>query len=91
MAMRFLERELRRELAALGREDLMDPAVGAIELTDDGETVTCTCSEGGLARTGARPRVCTGLGRLRPSRIGADVLLPLARRGGEAEHRREWR
>lgn len=39
MAMRFLERELRRELAALGREELMERAVGSIELTDDGETV----------------------------------------------------
>lgn len=39
MAMRFLERELRAALALAGRADLMDRAVGSIELTDDGETV----------------------------------------------------
>ena len=39
MALRFLERELRREFAALGCEDLMHQAVGSISLTDDGETV----------------------------------------------------
>jgi hypothetical protein len=39
MALRFLERELRRELAAVGREGLMDGAVRAIGLTDDGGTV----------------------------------------------------
>lgn len=39
MAMRFLERELRTALALIGRADLMERAVGSIELTDDGETV----------------------------------------------------
>ncbi|HEU4759906.1 MAG TPA: hypothetical protein VFT91_07995 [Dehalococcoidia bacterium] len=39
MALRFLERLLRRELAARGREELMDAAVGRIGLTDDGGTV----------------------------------------------------
>ncbi len=39
MALRFLERELRRELAGLGREELMDAAVGGIGLTDDGSTI----------------------------------------------------
>lgn len=39
MAMRFLERELRTVLASIGRADLMERAVGSIELTDDGETV----------------------------------------------------
>jgi len=39
MALRFLERELRRELAGLGRDELMESAVGSIELTDDGETI----------------------------------------------------
>ncbi len=39
MALRFLERELRRELAGLGREELMDAAVGGIGLTDDGGTI----------------------------------------------------
>ena len=39
MAMRFLERELRTALASIGRTDLMERAVGSIELTDDGETV----------------------------------------------------
>jgi hypothetical protein len=39
MALRFLERELRRELAQLGREDLIDAAVGSIGLTDDGGTI----------------------------------------------------
>ena len=39
MALRFLERELGRTLATIGREDLMGRAVGSIELTDDGETV----------------------------------------------------
>jgi hypothetical protein len=39
MALRFLERELRRELAQLGREELMDSAVGGIGLTDDGGTI----------------------------------------------------
>lgn len=39
MAMRFLERELRTTLAAIGRADLMEQAVGSIALTDDGETI----------------------------------------------------
>ena len=39
MALRFLERELRRELAGIGCEELMDAAVAAIGLTDDGGTV----------------------------------------------------
>lgn len=39
MALRFLERELRRELAQLGREEIMDAAVGSIGLTDDGGTI----------------------------------------------------
>ncbi|HET9477311.1 MAG TPA: hypothetical protein VFP63_07465 [Dehalococcoidia bacterium] len=39
MAMRFLERELRAALSAIGRADLIERAVGSIELTDDGETV----------------------------------------------------
>ena len=39
MAMRFLERELRAVLESIGRADLMEKAVGSIELTDDGETV----------------------------------------------------
>lgn len=39
MALRFLERELRRLLAERGREDLMRAAVGSVGLTDDGETV----------------------------------------------------
>ena len=37
MALRFLERELRRVLAERGREDLAD--AGTIALTDDGGTV----------------------------------------------------
>ncbi len=39
MALRFLERELRRELAQLGREELMEAAVSGIGLTDDGGTI----------------------------------------------------
>ena len=39
MALRFLERLLRRELADRGREELMDAAVGSIGLTDDGGTI----------------------------------------------------
>ncbi len=39
MSLPFLERELRRELAELGRDDLMDAAVGGIGLTDDGSAV----------------------------------------------------
>ncbi len=39
MALRFLERELRRELALLGREELMEAAVKGIGLTDDGGTI----------------------------------------------------
>ena len=39
MALRFLERELRRELALLGREELMGVAVSGIGLTDDGGTI----------------------------------------------------
>ena len=39
MSLRFLERELRRELAGLGREELMERAVGGIGLTDDGSTI----------------------------------------------------
>ncbi len=39
MALRFLERELRRLLGEQGREELMDAAVGSIGLTDDGATV----------------------------------------------------
>ncbi len=39
MALRFLERELRRELAQLGRGEIMDAAVSGIGLTDDGGTI----------------------------------------------------
>src|SRR3972149_4347878 len=39
MAVRFLERELRRELAGIGREELMRSAVERIGLTDDGGTI----------------------------------------------------
>ena len=39
MALRFLERELRQELARIGREALMQSAVGGISLTDDGGTI----------------------------------------------------
>lgn len=39
MALRFLERELGRALAGMGRGDLVDRAMGSVELTDDGETV----------------------------------------------------
>lgn len=39
MALRFLERELRRLLAERGGEPLMDAAVGSIGLTDDGVTI----------------------------------------------------
>ncbi len=39
MALRFLEVRLRRELAKLGHEELMDAAVGSIGLTDDGSTI----------------------------------------------------
>lgn len=39
MTLRFLERELRRELAALGREKLMEAAVDGIGFTDDGSTI----------------------------------------------------
>ena len=39
MALRFLERELRRELAGIGREDVMNSAVRGIGLTDDGGTI----------------------------------------------------
>jgi hypothetical protein len=39
MALRFLEAHLRRELARLGHDGLMDAAVGSIGLTDDGSTI----------------------------------------------------
>ena len=39
MALRFLERELRQELAGIGREELMQSAVEGIGLTDDGGTI----------------------------------------------------
>src|SRR3989304_5762386 len=39
MALRFLERELRRGLAGIGREELMERAVAGIGLTDDGGTI----------------------------------------------------
>ena len=39
MALRFLERLLRKELARRGRGELMDAAVGGIGLTDDGGTI----------------------------------------------------
>ena len=39
MALRFLERELRRLLVDGGRPELADRAVGAITLTDDGGTI----------------------------------------------------
>ncbi len=39
MALRFLERELRRALAQLGRDELMEAAVSGIGLTDDGRTI----------------------------------------------------
>jgi hypothetical protein len=39
MALRFLERELRRLLSERGREPQMGAAVGSIGLTDDGGTI----------------------------------------------------
>lgn len=39
MALRFLERRLRRLLAERGREELADVAVGSVGFTDDGGTV----------------------------------------------------
>jgi len=39
MALRFLERELRRFLADRRREELAHAAVGAISFTDDGGTI----------------------------------------------------
>lgn len=39
MALRFLERELRRQLARTGREELMETAVEGVGLTDDGSTI----------------------------------------------------
>ena len=39
MALRFLERELRQGLSGIGREELMESAVGRIGLTDDGGTI----------------------------------------------------
>jgi len=39
MALRFLERELRRLLAECGRESLADTTVDSIGLTDDGGTI----------------------------------------------------
>ena len=39
MALRFLERELRRLLAGLGRGELAAAAVGSVGFTDDGGTI----------------------------------------------------
>lgn len=39
MALRFLEDELRRLLAELGRADLADAALGSVGFTDDGGTI----------------------------------------------------
>jgi len=39
MALRFLERELRRLLVDTGHQSLTDAAVGAITFTDDGGTI----------------------------------------------------
>ncbi len=39
MALLFLERHLRAELAGLGRPDLAQRAVGRVDLTDDGSTI----------------------------------------------------
>ncbi len=39
MALRFLERELRRLLVDRGREELAHAALGAISFTDDGGTI----------------------------------------------------
>lgn len=39
MALRFLERRLRRLLAERGREELADVAVGSVGFTDDGSTI----------------------------------------------------
>ena len=39
MALRFLERRLRRLLAERGREELADVAVGSVGFTDDGGTI----------------------------------------------------
>jgi hypothetical protein len=39
MALRFLERELRRLMVESGRQDLEEAAVGAITFTDDGGTI----------------------------------------------------
>jgi hypothetical protein len=39
VALRFLERELRRLLEERGRRDLMEEAVGSVGFTDDGGTI----------------------------------------------------
>jgi hypothetical protein len=39
MALSFLERQLRKELARLGRGGLAEQAVGRVTLTDDGSTI----------------------------------------------------
>jgi hypothetical protein len=39
MPLAFLERELRRQLAEAGRDDLSEDALGAVGLTDDGGTI----------------------------------------------------
>lgn len=39
MALRFLERDLRRLLSEQGRADLAEQAVGAVTFTDDGGTI----------------------------------------------------
>lgn len=39
MALRFLERELRRALTERGREELSRDAVGGVRFTDDGGTI----------------------------------------------------
>jgi hypothetical protein len=39
MALRFLERELARLLADLGRNELAEAALGSVRFTDDGGTI----------------------------------------------------
>ena len=78
MALRFLERELRRLLAENGRPELMESAVGAIGLTDDGGTIYVHLfPSAGSGKAQGRAFVLAWEDYV-PDGIEQDVLLPLA-------------
>jgi hypothetical protein len=85
MALRFLERELRRLLVDHGHDDLADDAVGAVGFTDDGGTIYVHLLPGRVGLTERRDVPSYSPGGLRPGALRAFVLLPLAHKRGASE------